>query len=119
MKITKKTRLLAKPKPRVRIGGISATYSEDVGADINLTGLENTEAVKGYSPENYRFNCKLSINGGPLQEDYFLSTDFIEATQAFGTGRLTSGDTVKVVLEVDPAKTEFDQTPAEATVVIP
>ena len=119
MKITKKTRLLAKPKPRVRIGGISATYSEDVGADINLTGLENTEAVKGYSPENCRFDCKLSINGGPLQEDYFLSTDFIEATQAFGTGRLTSGDTVKVVLEVDPAKTEFDQTPAEATVVIP
>ena len=119
MKVTKKTRLLAKPKPRVKIGGISATYSEDVGADINLTGLENTEAVKGYSPENCRFDCKLSINGGPLQEDYFLSTDFIEATQAFGTGRLASGDTVKVVLEVDPAKTEFDQTPAEATVVIP
>ena len=118
MKVIKKTKLLAKPKPRVKIGGISATYSEDVGADIYLTGLENTEAVKGYSPENYRFNCKLSINGGPLQENYFLSTDFIEATQAFGVG-LTSGDTVKVVLEVDPAKTEFDPTPAEATVVIP
>ena len=50
MKVTKKTRLLAKPKPRVKIGGILATYSEDVGADIYLTGLENTEAIKGYSP---------------------------------------------------------------------
>ena len=118
MKVIKKTKLLAKPKPRVKIGGISATYDQEIGADIYLTGLENTEAVKGYSPERCRFDCKLSINGGPLQENYFLSTDFIEATQAFGV-RLTSGDTVKVILEVDPSKTEFDQTPAEATVVIP
>ena len=31
------------------------------------------------------------------------------------TSQEAPGDTVKLILEIDPAKTDFDQTPVEAT----
>ena len=48
------------------------------------------------------------MNGGELQTLTF------QDRQTTLNG-IALGDTVKLILEIDPAKTDFDQTPVEAT----
>ncbi len=76
-----------------------------------LTRTNTFDGIAGYShsgsdPEF--FDAKASVNGGEMR------------TLTFQDRRATldgvaPGDTVKLILEIDPAKTEFDQTPVEAT----
>ena len=105
----------APAKPKVRIGSLAAT-ADGGGATLELSGLENVEAVEGYDAESGQFSAEIFVNGVSRGTDYFMKTGEGTATQAFTD--MGAGDTVKVVLKVDPAKTEYDQTPAEATCTV-
>lgn len=113
MKVTKKTRLLGWPK--VKIGELRAV-ADDVGATFHMSGIEHLEAVEAYDAEGGRFNGEIIVNGVSRGKDEFLIVGEGRAFQCFGD--MKSGDEVKVALYVDPAKTRYDPTPAEATAVV-
>ena len=61
-------------------------------------------------------DAKIALEGGDLVWEKFATTQ--ELTPGTATVMLNGvalGDTVKLILEIDPAKTDFDQTPVEAT----
>ena len=110
MKITRKTRLLAKPLKKVRItsfGMVYDGYSYDIHTDI-----ENPEAVAGYEMGEacQTLNAELivndvskgtvTLNAPPIRGE----NSFNFQSNAFG-----SGDRVRFVLHINPAMTEFDQ----------
>ena len=109
MKVTKKTRLLAKPLKKVRItsfGMVRYESSYDIHPDI-----ENPEAVVGYEMgECQKLNAELIVNDvskgtvTPIAPPIKGQNSFNFQSSAFG-----SGDRVRFVLHINPAMTEFDQ----------
>lgn len=118
MRITKKTRLL---KRRVRIRSIAATLNAGTGYATVALRVDNPEGIQGYSGSGSMddFNADLYVNGTKTGTERFVGTHGGVATA--DTLGCSVGDTVKVVLTVDPAKTEFDQEPvvAETSVTAP
>ena len=108
------------PKPKVTARELKVIKTP-VDTEYNIYGIENVEAIKGYQETEYgrSFDAKISVNGGEWFNEYF---NFMEGTpnQAVITNLQGAiGDNVRVMLEVDPEKTEYDPTPCilEATVV--
>ena len=114
MKITKKTRLLAGAK-RVTITEFKVQMDGDT-AEALLKG-ENLDGVTGYDPEDGSFTARLYDEGSDMGEKTFepLGEDGTWRCGGLGVGL---DETVKVVLTPDPAKPDFDPTPAEATAVV-
>ena len=112
---------MGKPKlPKVTARELKVIKTP-VDTEYNIFGIENVEAIKGYQETEYgrSFDAKISVNGGEWFNEYF---NFMEGTpnQAVITNLQGAiGDNVRVMLEVDPEKTEYDPTPCilEATVV--
>ena len=81
---------------------------------LELSGISDPYAVKGCTGREgfFHFAAKVYWNGEELGEKEFGSegegfgiTDFEHP--------IAEGDTIKVVLEIDPSKTDYDQTPVE------
>ena len=86
---------------------------------LTLSGISDPYAVKGCTGSEgfFHFAAKVYWNGEELGEKEFGSegegigiTDFEHP--------VAEGDTIKVVLEIDPAKTDYDQTPVEVVKTI-
>lgn len=116
MKITKKTTLLGGPKV-LRIKTLHV-YNDGYVADMTVANPGGAVGYKDGSdggPE--RFQAKYYINDDPTPHSIepFLTGDHFTANLEFGR----KGDTIKFVIEIDPAKTEWKQQPAEKSAVIP
>ena len=109
MKVTKKTRLLAKLKRVALFSG----WCDQRGVTFKI---ENPEGIRGYRADetSKEFSVDLYRNGALVLADATARCEggtaapFVE-TEDFAT----KGDTVKVVAHIDPAKTDFDQRDAE------
>lgn len=120
MKVTKKTRLLAKPvKLKVNISNLQAL---DVGYDqagVNFY-VENPEGISGYSADELgeRIDGMVSINGGEPQLYPFDKSPFSPCFDEI-VSNLHAGDTVKVTVQIDPAKTgEYEAGTMELTTTV-
>lgn len=107
------------PKPRVTATELKVVKTS-VDTEYDIFGLENVEAIKGCSEgEPPRFDAKISINGEEPFEDSFNFLGGTEKKAIISNLHGDVGDHVTLTLEVDPSKTEYDQTPCvlEATIV--
>ena len=86
---------------------------------LELSGISDPYAIKGCTGSEgfFHFAAKVYWNGEELGEKEFGSegegigiTDFEHP--------IAEGDTIKVVLEIDPSKTDYDQTPVEVVKTI-
>jgi len=113
-KISAMLKYVAPVLPKIKIGAFTAQMTE-VDCELRLTGLENIAGAKEYSGSSFR--ADIYKNGTLLANDTFnLPSD----TEAVITRTdIAEGDTVKVVIDVDPSKAaEYDPTPAEATTTV-
>ena len=109
----------APAKPKVTATELKVIKTS-VDTAYDIFGLENVEAIKGYSEgEPPRFDAKISINGEEPFEDSFNFLGGTERKASITNLHGDVGDRVTLTLEVDPSKTEYDQTPCvlEATIV--
>ena len=110
------------PKPRVTIGSLAAVMEDADNARITLDNLANFEAIRGYAENpggTPTFTAKLYRNGTYLKDVTFNVYDpDIKGLSECETTGFTPDEELKVVLEVDPEKTEYDPTPAEATCTV-
>ena len=106
-------------KPRVTATELKVIKTS-VDTEYDIFGLENVEAIRGYSEgEPPRFDARISINGEEPFDDSFNFLGGTEKKASITNLHGDVGDRVTLTLEVDPSKTEYDQTPCvlEATVV--
>ena len=102
MKVRKKTRLLA-ALPKVNLKSFDLV---PMGEGYNAcVSVDNSIALKGYTyyPPVHTFMAKVAVNGGEARTYTFGNTSDSDgfSTAIDGVG---SGDTVRVVIEIDPSK---------------
>ena len=106
------------PKKSVAITSLSASDKAEE-CEVALTG-ENLDGVKGYAEEESgerHFDGAVHPEGGEATEVAFYLDDETGDYRC-RVPNPGEGKTVRVVLEPDPAKPEFDPTPAEATATV-
>ena len=109
MKVTKKTRLLAKPLKHVTIDEMTAFVFHDTESAEVLLKVGNPEGISGFDGSYGMdvFDGDVFVDGAPKGSLSFVGTRS-DGSKA-QVGNVDSGQVVKVVLHIDPSKTDFDQ----------
>ena len=120
MKVTKKTRLLKKPLPKVNLTSFAAHMSDDPDyAEFEL-GVENCEGVLDYQESGGvpSISVRVDLAGGgyemltaarPLGSDVFTG----------GINNVHAGDVLKMSVEIDPSKvSEYEAGTMELTATV-
>ena len=106
-------------KRHLTVDGLDVSGLGEGMCRLTLSGISDPYAVKGCTGSEgfFHFAAKVYWNGEELGEKEFDSegegigiTDFEHP--------IAEGDTIKVVLEIDPSKTDYDQTPVEVVKTI-
>ena len=115
MKVVKKTRLLSMPKKRVTVTLAEGGANTELGKTwINIEG-ENFDGVRGYEVgegDDCSFAGKVTLEDETSMDVTFEGTTAGALAIATLDILLDVGTKFTVELEPDPAKTDFDPTPA-------
>lgn len=105
--------------PKIRISNFTATNSVE-GTNVRLN-VTNPEGVIDYvmDGDGPSVTAKFYVDGRqPEAKTISRGTDGTWYALLFDGSSVPTGDTLKIVLEHDPAKTQFDPSNAEETTVV-
>ena len=106
----------SEPHPTKRVAISEFKVQKDGDSSEALLKGENFDGVTGYDPAEHSFYAHLYDDGADMGEMLFEPVD--DDTWRCGGLEVGVDETVKVVLTPDPAKPDFDPTPAEATAIV-
>ena len=121
MKVTKKTRLLKKPLPKVNLTSFAVHMSESPDyAEFEL-GVENCEGIRDY--QDYGGGrCRITVRVDFPGEGYqMMDADMYPGSDVFtgGINNVHAGDVLKMSVEIDPSKvSEYEAGTMELTATV-